>query len=58
MKPDVLESMGLQRVGHNLATDILIFQGLKPEEAQTLGQTNNQAVDFVFSSLWSCSLYK
>ena len=40
MKPDVLESMGLQRVGHNLATDILIFQGLKPEEAQTLGQTN------------------
>ena len=46
MKPDVLESMGLQRVRHDLATEqqkcclILIFQGLEPEEAQTLEQTN------------------
>ena len=42
----MLELMGLQRVGHDLATEqqkcclLLIFQGLKPEEAQTLGQTN------------------
>ena len=45
MKPDVLESMGLQRVRHDLATEqkcclILIFQGVEPEEAQTLEQTN------------------